>query len=460
MKKLWALMLVGVMMTGILTGCSSDKTDEISTKTETETTTDAKSETKAETTTEPIAEDTDKEAVIQVFHYMTQETKRTGLEAVEAKFQEKYPNVTFENLFYNQGTDYFPQLSTALASGEQPEVIMGNPGLYPDLITEGYAMDLSDNEIVNSLNLSSGDLGDVSSDGKIFGFPIDFKTWGVFYNVKMFDELGLKVPTTQTELMEVCKKLEEAGRDPWIHAFADAVFGDIEMRNTVWTRALQNGDNDIFEQLMSGDKKVTDYTYIKEGLEVWQERMQWARDDAMSNNQDKSLELFVAGQGAMLYTGSWSVGDLVAKIGDGDFEFNFFVAPIDDSNSQKLNVQVDQAFMVNPHSEYSDMALKFMEFWITDGALIWSENTQLPLCTGVSSDNLLPLIKTIAEIKGSGTISHYGDFTKPFSSEFTTAWRQSLTSFAESCVSGGGMTPDECLVNMQALFDDIIATSY
>lgn len=27
----------------------------------------------------------------------------------------------------------------------------------------------------------------------------------------------------------------------------DAVYGDIEMRNTVWTRALEVGANDVFE---------------------------------------------------------------------------------------------------------------------------------------------------------------------------------------------------------------------
>lgn len=108
--------------------------------------------------------------------------KQQGLEAVENAFAEAHPeyNITWDNVFYNQGTDYFPQLQTALAGGDQPEIIMGNPGLYPDLIEQGYVADLSDNETIKSLNLPSGDLGDVSLDGKIYGFPIDFKTWGVF----------------------------------------------------------------------------------------------------------------------------------------------------------------------------------------------------------------------------------------------------------------------------------------
>ena len=163
----------------------------------------------------------------------------------------------------------------------------------------------------------------------------------------------------------------------------------------------------------------------------------------------------------MLYTGSWGVGDLVSKIPDGsDFEFNFFIAPIDeDPTSQKLNVQVDQSFMVNPKSEYAEQALDFMEFWITDGSTVWSETTLLPLTTGATSEELLPLVKTLAEIKASGNIAHYGDFTRPYNTEFTTAWRKALNEFAESTMTDGGMTPEECLENMQAYFDDIIATN-
>ena len=31
-----------------------------------------------------------------------------------------------------------------------------------------------------------------------------------------------------------------------------------------------------------------------------------------------------------------------------------------------MNVQVDQAFMVNPKAENADVALDFMEYWVTD----------------------------------------------------------------------------------------------
>lgn len=461
MKKLVALMFVVIFLVSLV-GCSTPTTVAPKATSAPAATVAAPAATAVKPTTAPATvAPTKAEApvVVQVFHYMLQTTKQAGLKDVQAAYTKLHPNVTFKNIFYNQGTDYFPQLSTALASGEVPEIIMGNPGLYPDVVKEGFAMDLTENKVIKGLNLPKGDLGDVSSNGKIYGFPIDFKTWGVFYNVGIFEKLGLKVPTKQSELLEVADKIKAAGIDPWIHAFKDAVMGDIEMRNTVWPRALAAGNTDLFDSLMTGKKKFADYPYFLEGLKVWQQRMKYYRADALANNQDKSLELFVSGKGAMLYTGSWSVGDLVAKIPAGsDFKFDFFVAPIDeDGASQKLNVQVDQSFMVNPKSKNAAVALDFMEFWITNGATTWSETTLLPLTTGKTSDKLLPLVKTLSSIKASGKIAHYGDFTKPFNTEFTTAWRKGLNEFAESCMTGGTMTPQQALEKLQKYFDDIIA---
>ena len=52
-----------------------------------------------------------------------------------------------------------------------------------------------------------------------------------------------------------------------------------------------------------------------------------------------------------------------------------------------------------------------------------------------------------------------GIFTKPFNTEFVNAWRKGLISYAESVCTGKPMTHEECLNNIQSLFDDIIATS-
>lgn len=335
---------------------------------------------------------------------------------------------------------------------------MGNPATYPDLIENGYAMDLTDNDVIKNLNVSPEDLNDASANGKVYAVPIDFKASGFFYNVRMFKENGLEVPKTLTEFDQLVETLHSKGIDPFIDLYGEGSTGDIETRGIIVPRAVAAGDLDLYEKLMSGEKKLTDYDYMDEALSVWDKRMTYPRMDAMANNQDKALELFVTGQGAMIFTGNWNIGEMLAKSEGTDFEFDFFLPPIDDEGSAKLCTMVDQSFMVNPNSDCAEEAVEFLEYWVTDGALTWSETTMMPLITGESSDKLLPVVKSMAELKANSSISQ-GIFTKPFNTEFVNAWRKGLISYAESVCTGKPMTHEECLNNIQSLFDDIIATS-
>ena len=278
----------------------------------------------------------------------------------------------------------------------------------------------------------------------------------------IFDELNLKVPTTQTELLEVCKALKAGGYDPWAQWYADGASVDIEMRPVVWTEAIQNGDNDMFEKLMSGEKKVADYPYFAKGLEAWGARMgNWARNDATSNKQSDANEIFLSGQAGMLYQGTWNYGS-IEDLKSDDFDYGFFFVPTDDSGSEPvMNVQVDQAFMVNPKAENADWAVKFMEFFLSEQMGTWSDATKQPCITGATTENTTDFLKTILDVKASGNTVGYGEFTVPFTSAYTAAYRKALTAYATYCCTGkttdGVNSVESCIEYMQELFDEEFA---
>ena len=410
----------------------------------------------------PAAALAEEPVTVHVFHYMVEGNKAAGLEAIEAKFSEKYPNVTFENTAYSQGTDYFAQLQTAIASGDMPEVMMGNPGLYSDLIDNGFVMDLTDNEVIKSLGLTQADMGDVSYEDVWRAFPVDFKTWGVYYNVDLFEANGFEVPTTATEMLELCKALDAKGIQPWANFFNDGATPDIEMRPIVWTQAKLNGDLDMFEKLMSGEKKVADYPYFADALKMFGDRVTgWAGANAMTNGQAQANEEFLTGKAAMLFQGTWNYGSIEAGKSD-DFNYGFFLVPTDDdpATGEVLNVQVDQAFMVNPEAENADWGVKFMEFWLTDCMGMWSDYASQPCITGATTENTSEFLKTILDAKANGASAGYGEFTKPFSSAFTTAYRTALKAYASWCCTGvatdGVDSVESCIEYMQKLFDEEI----
>ena len=406
------------------------------------------------------------EVKITVFHYMVEGGKANAMEAIENRFKEKYPEVkiTFDNKAYSQGTDYWPQLESAIAAGDLPEIIMGNPGLYDTLINEGYIMDLTGNQLIKDLGLTDGDMGDVSYQGKWYAYPVDFKSWGVFYNKDIFNQLGIAEPTTKTELLAAAQTLKDNGYIPWAQWYADGASVDIEMRINVWTEALANGDKDMFEKLMSGEKQVKDYPYFANGLQNWADRMGqgWADPSAVSNKQTDANEMFVSGKAGMLYQGTWNIGSIEDVMPEG-FNYGFFLCPVDDSGATPvLNVQVDQAFMVCDKAVNKDWAVKFMEYWLTDEMGYWSDAAFQPCITGATTENTPALLLNLLNAKASGNTACYGDFTAPFSSAFTSAYRKALYAWAYYCCTGeandsGVNSIDSCIEYMQGLFDEEIA---
>jgi raffinose/stachyose/melibiose transport system substrate-binding protein len=51
-------------------------------------------------------------------------------------------------------------------------------------------------------------------DGKLYGLPRNTDVMGFYYNQKMFDDNGWKVPTTYEELLELCNKINDSGKVP------------------------------------------------------------------------------------------------------------------------------------------------------------------------------------------------------------------------------------------------------
>ena len=406
------------------------------------------------------------EVKITVFHYMVEGQKANAMEEIQQRFVEKHPEVkiTFDNKAYSQGTDYWPQLESAIAAGDLPELIMGNPGMYDTLINEGYIMDLTGNQLIKDLGLTDGDMGDVSYKGKWYAYPIDFKSWGVFYNRTIFSELGIAEPKTKTELLTAAQTLKDNGYIPWAQWFADAAAADIEMRINVWTDALANGDKDMFEKLMSGEKQVKDYPYFAAGLQNWTDRMGqgWADPSAVSNKQTDANEMFVSGKAGMLYQGTWNIGS-IEEIKPEGFDYGFFLCPVDDSGAEQvLNVQVDQAFMVCDKAVNKDWAVKFMEYWLTEEMGFWSDAAFQPCITGATTESTPAMLLNLLAAKASGNTACYGDFTAPFSSAFTSAYRKALYAWAYYCVTGtandsGVNSIDSCIEYMQGLFDEEIA---
>ena len=90
---------------------------------------------------------------ITIMHYMGNEVKLNAFNAILDGYMEAHPNVTFDSQALSQN-EYITQLRTRVGAGDAPDIMMGQPAQYTDIIEAGYVMDLSDNELIAKLGLT------------------------------------------------------------------------------------------------------------------------------------------------------------------------------------------------------------------------------------------------------------------------------------------------------------------
>ncbi len=117
-----------------------------------------------------------------------------------------------------------------------------------------------------------------------FYIPISWYPWGIYYNKSVFRELGLEVPGTWDQFIELCENLKNGGY------FPISLMTKIKWPSTLWFDYLNiemNG-GDFHIQVLSGEVAFTDkrvkavfyemlnlhekeYIYIDAGSFKWQE---------------------------------------------------------------------------------------------------------------------------------------------------------------------------------------------
>ena len=135
------------------------------------------------------------------------------------RFNETYDGQYHVNVVTTNLTEYETKLSALIAAGDTPDVFICNPGPYMKrYIDTGAVADLTDTLKTDEKDwydtFNPGVFDGVSFDDKICAVPVNGAIGSLFYNTQIFEEQGIEVPKTYDELIEACKKLQDAGISP------------------------------------------------------------------------------------------------------------------------------------------------------------------------------------------------------------------------------------------------------
>jgi raffinose/stachyose/melibiose transport system substrate-binding protein len=167
----------------------------------------------------------------------------------------------------------------------------------------------------------------VTFDGKLVGVPGEMETVGVYYNKKIFSDLGLSEPTNIADLEAAAQKIKDAGKIPFAAADKEGWEGGHWLSMALGSRVGSKGIADLLEGRTSWNSPD-----VVAALEVWNKwnKAGYLPPTATGVTYDNGNALFFSGKAAMEPTGSWLVNDIEAS-DQIDFEVGYVPFPSDTS---------------------------------------------------------------------------------------------------------------------------------
>lgn len=360
-----------------------------------------------------------KEKTVTLFHHTGEEAGREVLADLISAFEKSNKGIKIEE----QGIDfsqYDTMLKTKLAGGDAPDLIMGRPKMYADLIRAGHIEPLTDAEFLK--NVEPETLESMKVDGDIYAVPTNQGGMEIFYNKKVFEDNDIEIPKSHEELMDVAKKLEDEGITPFAHGFQESWMAQCDLQSDLYGYTLQQNPT-MFKDIMAGKKKFADYPDFKKCVQRTVDRLSFEGGDDFGTDASKARNMLINGEAAMLISGNWEISEF-AEAGVDD-QIGFFATPNTDDDQPVLGLAPDGCYMITAQSENVEEAKKFIEFLTTpEGAAIVNEKGyDIPCATNVDKTKLSPIVQDFIDIEENGKVYNY-ESEEIFSGQYDATFRK------------------------------------
>ncbi|MFF3615337.1 ABC transporter substrate-binding protein [Streptomyces sp. NPDC002580] len=163
--------------------------------------------------------------------------------------------------------------------------------------------------------------------GKLEVLPYEYNIEGVFYNKKIFEANGLKVPGTWDQLVASAAKLQAKGIQP----FSASGQQGWPLTRLISGYLYRSLGPDALKDVADGKAKLTDPQYVKAATEIAAlGKKGYFGKGVGSIDYDTAMNQFLTGKAAMFYMGSWALANIADakqdKIGAGNVGFMPFPA--------------------------------------------------------------------------------------------------------------------------------------
>lgn len=396
MKRKMALLMSALLSVGMLAGCGADSSQtgsdagKVSEKENPVQSSEASGNSAASG-----AVSADEDVTIRWMQFQVEYTNQ--VKQMAKAYHEEHPNVTIEVEVI--GDDYYDVLKTKASSGDMPDVFM--TAGYNEIVTyKDYVTDLSDQPFV--ANIADGATACVSLDGTVVGMPVQMSGNGIVYNKKIFAENNLEIPTTISELEQVCETLQANGITPFANQFKD----DWLLGQFI-NYGFAGGDGAVgfIDELNSGNTKIADTQKMKDIMNVLDLMLKYGQDKPLDAGWNEAAATFALGEQAMIFEGIWAY-DTIAEIAP-DMEVGLFALPTTDNAADtRLAADVNGVWHVSNTSAHPEIAKDILNWMVSSEAgqdFLLNQCQVIPAMKGMDFQGSNPLSKDVSKYIEDGS---------------------------------------------------------
>ena len=332
---------------------------------------------------------------LRVWDGFTDSSQSASMDAMIAKFEATHPNIKIER-DAQQLEVMRPVIQTALGSGTGPDVFYydNGPGYAGVLAKAGLLLPLDDAYQSYGWNkrLFGWTKAQASYDGKTYGIANEVEFIGVYYNKKIFSQLGITEPKTYEEFLKICEKAKAAGYTPI--AFADGpkwpAFHQFSiMANNIAGKAKL--DNILYNGGSWDDPDVVKAIQL---FFVDMNRAGYFLKGTTAIKYEDGNQVFFDGKAAMHMTGTWLLNEINANA--KDYEVGYFFFPSIGGKPVLPPGGLGGGYYVSAKTKYAKESKEFLDFLFSEqSAKDWLETMSIipPMAVKVDGLKLTPLLK-------------------------------------------------------------------
>lgn len=408
---------------------------------------------------ESDSEDTESKVELKLFSNVPD--RNTGRGKIEEdlinKYEDENPNVTItvEALPDEQ---YKQKLSAYANSSDMPDVlnhwsthpaysIMAENGQLAELDVSDY----EDNEYF------AGALDTFKVGDKLYGLPYTNDFMVLYYNEKVFSDNGVAIPTNYDEFLTAIQQFREkdispvaiSGLSPYLFSM---IYNELYLKN--------GGTQEDLYAVLNEEKNISEDPLLLTAAEKMKELVDAGifQDGFLSAEYGVAQNLFMQGQTAMYYTGSWDASiDGASSQAPDEFKESAHAISLpvgDESNLNYLTGWYGGGYVVNNNSKQKDVALDFLNFMMEPDnytKLAWESNSFIPAMeyeqffTGEETNlqkDLTTILSNSSDISGT-----------PINDYLSSKFKDGFETLCQNFVSGN-MTVDEFMSQFEKAIAD------